>query len=88
MTQSLAAYLVDDTTLMSIAFAPEVFESKMTLDNYQLKTEEGQELSKKVKAKEKCKPRKPPTFLFYNTKKNQQMKGNTISSTIVLQKDL
>ena len=56
MTQSLAAYLVDDTTLMSIAFAPEVFESKMTLDNYQLKTEEGQELSKKVKAKEKCKP--------------------------------
>ena len=26
MTQSLAAYLVD-TTLMSIAFAPEVFES-------------------------------------------------------------
>ena len=31
VTQSLAAYLVDDTTLMSITFAPEVFESKMTL---------------------------------------------------------
>ena len=26
----LAAYLVDDITLMSIAFAPEIFESKMT----------------------------------------------------------
>ena len=73
MTQSLAAYLVDDTTLMSIAFAPEVFESKMTLDNYQLKTEEGQELSKKVKAKEKCKTQETTkTFLIDMTKKNKQ----------------
>ena len=44
---------------------------KWPVDNYQLKTEEGQELSKKVKAKEKCKPRKQTTNLlsiFYKKK--------------------
>jgi NAD(P)-dependent dehydrogenase (short-subunit alcohol dehydrogenase family) len=45
VTQSLAAYLVDDHINVN-CIAPAVFESKMTY-NYQLKTEEGQELSKK-----------------------------------------